>query len=188
MPVSKDKLNQRSNKFSLVLNDNELNLFKSSDHIVHKLLIEGLDICYIACIMHDNDCDDFGNLKTKHYHLIIVFVGNYRIGTIINLLVGMFHCNNNQISIEKCNNIASQVQYLIHLNDIDKYQYNKFDIVTNDKELTENYLKQLTNIKDSQELIRLCRVYKNPLDLLNVIGIDNYKKYRIVIQDIYKFI
>ena len=32
-----DKLSQRSNKFSLVLNDNELQLFKNSDNIVQKL-------------------------------------------------------------------------------------------------------------------------------------------------------
>ena len=40
-----DKLSQRSNKFSLVLNDNELQLFKNSDNIVQKLYdSEDLDV------------------------------------------------------------------------------------------------------------------------------------------------
>lgn len=187
--LDKEKFyNLRSNKFSLVLNDNELNLFKNSNNIVNKLKCEGLDLSFVACIKHDKDIDNYGNLKTMHYHLILLFVGNYRIKTIINLLIDLFHCNENQISIEKCSNVASQVQYLIHLNDIDKYQYDRKDIVSNNYDLLNNYLKTLSNINDVNELIKLCLIYKNPLELMRIIGIDNYKKYRVVISDIYKFI
>ena len=130
----KDKLNQRSSKFSLVFNDNGADLFKNSRYIVTTIRNCGLlSIHFIACIKHDKDLDEQTNqLKTIHYHIVLSLYNTTRLITMIKLLVDLFHCNENQISIEKCTSLEMATRYLIHLDDFDKADYRKEDIETND--------------------------------------------------------
>lgn len=176
--------NQRSDKFSLVLNDNieGLPLLKSSRNIYEKLMFDdNKQILFIAVIKHDQDIDEVTKLKkTIHYHLVLVFNGIYRVGTIMNWLIEKFHLNENQISIQKCNSIAMQSRYLIHLDDFDKTRYNLWDIETNDHSLLERYFK-LTFIKDIHELITSVRAYNYNLEEImdNIANYDKYRKYVI---------
>ena len=128
-----DKLNQRSDKFTLVLNDNELDLFKNARNVVNKFqLQDDIDLIYIACIKHDRDKDEVGNLKTKHYHVVIHLNKVCRIGTLINRISDVFKCNTNQITVDKCSSLCMQSRYLMHLDDFDKERYDITDVVCND--------------------------------------------------------
>ena len=68
-----DKLNQRSDKFTIVLNDNECDLFRNAHNIVNKIITcYDVNVSYVACIMHDKDIDEETNhVKTKHYHVVL---------------------------------------------------------------------------------------------------------------------
>lgn len=182
----KDKLNQRSKQFSLVLNDNGADVFKNSRYIVTTIRCCGLlSIHFIACIKHDRDIDEQTNhVKTPHYHLVLSIYNTTRLSTIINLLVDLFHCNENQVSIEKCTSLEMSTRYLIHLDDFEKVPYRKEDIETNDYSKLKECLEYVDKIKDIKDLIVLCQQFPVLTDLMIHIGYDNYKKYRLVINDI----
>lgn len=182
-----DKLKQRGNAFSLVLNDTGANTLVSAHEIKRKICCQDdVDIVYCAVIKHDSDFDEeTGNLKTIHYHLVVQIVSNCSLGTFLKFIVDLFHINENQVSIEKCSSIVMQTRYLIHLDDFDKYQYKVEDIASNNDDFVKKsmtYIKAITCIDD---LIAIVTEYKNSLlKLMSVIGYDNYKKYRVVISDI----
>lgn len=179
-------LNQRSNKFTIVLNDNELHLFKNSRFIVRQFTTEE-DLCciFIACILHDKDVDhETNHVKTPHYHVVVYFDRNYRIGSIINLIVNMFHCNENQISIDKCTSIEMQTRYLIHLDEYenDKHHYLQSDVVTNREDILDNYLT-LVKIGDLKDCIKVVRQYHYDLEEI-MAHISNYDTFRKYINDL----
>lgn len=181
-----DKLKQRGNKFSLVLNDSGADLFKNSHHIVYTLTTQtDVVIIYCACILHDRDTDEFNNVKTKHYHLVVHIGAQTSVSSFLKFIVDLFHCNENQVSIEKCSSLEMQTRYLMHMDDIDKEPYSVEEIQTNNLEFVKKctaYIKYISGIDD---LIEICKEYKNNLlKLMSVIGYDNYKKYRVVIADI----
>lgn len=183
---SQDKLNQRSDRFSLVLNDNELHLLKNSQHIVNKIMCDEKQIIFIAVIYHDRDKreDDKSSLKTPHYHMVIQFGGNYRIGTIIAWLSNLFKINENQIQIEKCSSLEMQCRYLTHLDDFDKEQYLEKDIVTGYgmRETLKRYYR-LTIVKDLNELVELVKQYHYDLETI-MVTIAHYDKWRKYISDL----
>lgn len=181
-----EKLNCRSDKFTIVLNDSGADVFKNSAFIKTKIMCcDFLSVIFIAVIKHDKDVDEETNhVKTTHYHLVLQLDRIYRIGSMIKLLCDIFHCNENQISIDKCSSLVMQTRYLVHLDDFDKYQYRIDDIESNNFDLIGKYMYYVRSITDVESLITLVKQYKNLLELMSVIGYDNYKKYRIVISDI----
>lgn len=184
----KNVLNQRSTQFTIVLNDSGANVFKDSSHIVRTLrCADDLCIVYIACIKHDRDLDEeTQHVKTVHYHVVVQFDRVYRIGSVINIFVDLFHCNANQVSVDKCTSLVMQTRYLIHLDEApnEKHHYNACDIITNNSDLVSRYLKYIKEIASIDDLITIVYQFPNLCELMSRIGYDNYKKYRIIIQDI----
>ena len=173
-----DKLNQRGNAFSLVLNDSGANLFKSSSAIYNRLGVSDLDFCFIAVMYHDKDYDTENHrYKTPHYHVVLTFDNTYRVGTILNCFVDIFHCNENQITIEKCSSVPMQTRYLIHLDDLDKYQYNREDIVSNHVDVVARYLN-LNKIIDLNDCVVVVRNYHYDLEsiMCNVLNFDKWRR------------
>lgn len=178
-----DKLNQRSDKFTLVLNDNELNLFDNARKVVNKFLLQDdIDLLYIACIKHDRDKDDNGDLKTVHYHVVMQLNKVCRIGTMINRISDVFHCNQNQISIDKCNSLCMQSRYLMHLDDFDKAKYDITDVVCNDYDVLNRYYNMVF-VRDLHDLIAVVRNYHYDLEQI-MVAIGNYDKWRKYINDL----
>lgn len=77
-----------------------------------------------AYILHDKDVDENGVLKKPHFH----WVGRAtpRCLSVVSNFLGL---PENDIEVVK--NFDNMVMYLIHLNDIDKFQYSPDDVETN---------------------------------------------------------
>lgn len=77
-----------------------------------------------AYILHDKDTDENGVLKKPHYH----WVGRAtpRCLSVVSHFLGL-----PENSIEVVKNFDNMVMYLIHLNDIDKFQYSPDDVECN---------------------------------------------------------
>lgn len=187
--MKSNPLNQRSDKFTVVLNDSGADVFKSAGYIVNKLVWhKDLCVIFVACIKHDKDFDEeTQQTKTVHYHVVIHFDRNYRVGTVINYFSQIFSCNENQVSVDKCNSLDMQTRYLIHLDEgDDKWHYSEDAVATNNYPQFKRSLKIIKSISGVADLISICRQYKDLLELMTIIGFDNYKKYRNVINDIRK--
>lgn len=183
----KDKfLNMRSDKFTIILNDNELKLFKSAEHILSEFVThDAITPVYIACILHDRDkVDGQQQFKTPHYHVVVQFDKVCRIGTMINYIMDMFHCNENQITIDKCNSICMQSRYLIHADDFDKAQYflTEVKVKSECRDAFERYLS-LVIVRDYHDLIGVVKHYNYSLEEC-MQNIAHYDKWRRPILDL----
>lgn len=183
MAKTDDFKNQRSDKFSLVLYESEVPLLKSAKNIVSKLEENIWTLNFIACIKHDQDInEETKQLKTIHYHLVVDFNGNYRVGTIMNWLTDIFHINENQISIQKCTSLEMQTRYLCHVDDFDKYQYDPQDIVSSDLSKVRKWYEKIF-IKDLEDCVQA--VKRRHYDLETIMTeVANYDKWRKYINDL----
>lgn len=77
-----------------------------------------------AYILHDKDTDDNGELKKPHIH----WVGRATPRT-LSVVSNFLGLPENDIEVVK--SFDNMVMYLIHLNDIDKFQYSPDDVETN---------------------------------------------------------
>lgn len=77
-----------------------------------------------AYILHDKDVNENGELKKPHIH----WVGRAtpRCLSVVSNFLGL-----PENDIEAVKNFDNMVMYLIHLNDIDKFQYSPDDVETN---------------------------------------------------------
>lgn len=101
---------------------------------------------FLASIIHDKDIED-GKQKAIHCHLFLT-TSNIAKSDLLIDLVELLKIDKNQISIEATNSDILQVQYLIHKNDISKYQYESEAILTNDK---DELLRRLNETYKSPE-------------------------------------
>lgn len=188
MKAISDKLKQRGNQFNLVLNDNELNLFHSSSWLFSEILKRIDDVGFLALIKHENEWDEMEKrIKTPHYHIVMTLAYNRvsSLGNILRLFVDKFHCNENQISIEKCTDVCASVRYLIHLDNIDKESYLPFDIVSNNDALVGEYLSRIREINDIKEVIEIAHRFSfNTEQIMLHIGHSNWKKWRVEFTDL----
>lgn len=156
---------------------------------VDKRLLEYLltDVDKYYHIIHDKDIADNGELKTPHIHLLVELITRQRKSTILNRVSNRCNIPLNCISVDECRNISKSAQYLIHMNDKNKYQYDKKDIETNDEErlkylLTSNEKTAIT----TDELFDIVDNAKTIRELIRKIGIDLYCKYARVIEILWK--
>ena len=70
-----------------------------------------------ACILHDSDITENGEIKKEHYHVVIKF-DNPVYNTSIIKQLGI-----KENYIQDCNSIKQSLLYLIHYNNSEKFQY-----------------------------------------------------------------
>lgn len=137
---------------------------------------------------HHKEKDDSDN--ENHIHLVIYFKGSVkRFTTMANIFVGAHIELSNKQRYYRC------IQYLIHKNDVNKYQYDRSEILTNisnpilddilinngyefdyfDVTLLEDY------IKDSIEINK-----PNVYYFIKRFGLDAIKPYYFIIKDLLK--
>lgn len=137
----------------------ELILFlDSKTYDLFRILDKVRKNCNYAYILHDKDED-----KKPHYHVLCFFRTQHSISAIKKL----FNLENQSIQVIK--NKVGAIQYLIHKNDLEKYQYDINDIATNfeiskyfdNRVDSENQViyDLITYIKNSNNIIYLKNFY-----------------------------
>lgn len=116
-----------------------------------------LKINVIISPLHDKDVNADGTPKKPHYHVILMFSSNKSFEQVQTLLEP-FKCPIPQ----KVTSIKGQVRYLIHIDNPEKYQYNKGDIQT----IGDVDLRQYFNITASQR-------YDSIADMMDFVD-DNF--------------
>lgn len=164
--------NERSCSWALVL-------YPSEDP-THKDALDFITNNYnkYAFIKHDKDILDNGELKKEHYHVVIQFT-NYRWR---NAIANELNITPNYL--EKIRNLEKSMQYLIHFNDSDKYQYDIEEVQgplkqkliayinTTDKSESEKVLELIDYIENNKRFIKLT-------DFIKYVCISNlYDIYR----------
>lgn len=118
-----------------------------------------------AFIKHDSDMNENGEIKKTHWHIYFKTRTRKTKGAIAKV----FNINENQVDllIQFASNESSCIRYLIHADDLDKYQYEIKNISSNlniqpffDLELTDlEFVKSIINdiandiIKNFKEIV-----------------------------------
>lgn len=126
-------------------------------------------------IEHDEDIENI------HYHIVIKYNSPTRFDTIKNKFP---HGN-----IENSKSVKNSIQYLVHLNDPQKYQHDWSEVITNSKELNKYMLKS----KISEELdinFYIDEISKGNIrefEYTSKIPVEIYSKYYTRIEKAFKF-
>lgn len=181
--IDNSSLKSIGSTWSLVLHDNEVNLFKSSRYIMNRLMCSR-DMCpqFFACCYHNLDLNDDKEMEAPHYQCAISFKDSYSKKTILDFICDLFHCNVNQVGLDKSVNLPRLCRYLLHRGWPNKHQYDYGDIVTNDKDTYDMYYN-LTDIRDQFDCISIVEEYHYDLKSI-ILHVSNYKDYRTLIKDL----
>ena len=139
-----------------------------------------------AMILHDSDVRPDGSTKTPHFHVVIEAQKRARLGTTLIRLADDFGVNENQVSVQAYDDFAFEVQYLVHKNNPDKFQYPDTSILSNlSKDDILSLLDQEVAPKLTiQDLINVCSSTKSRIEIASKLGLGNYTMYRNTINDL----
>ena len=139
-------------------------------------------------ITHDKDVDENGEPIRPHMHLVLSGVKRWRVKQLLNDLVDCLWTLPQNIQIEEVKNFTACVQYLIHKNDVNKYQYDYKLIKTNDNDNLVPLLNEtiVENKITTDKLIDLI-ISENVgrLELIKILGIGTYQHFKSVINELY---
>lgn len=138
-----------------------------------------------ALIVHDKDIDNNGVLKTKHIHLVFECPKRHRLSFYIARLSEYFNVERNQVSVQVSNSFEGDIQYLVHKNNANKYQYDVKDIKTNMScdELQDRLMRDIHKEITARyvfEVVKSCRTKTNIIEKL---GLGIYNLYYKAIGD-----
>lgn len=86
--------------------------------------LDNLHVKWIQSPLHDSDLDPTGEKKKAHWHILLIFDSNKtfeQVKEITDML--------NTVVPQKCNSVEGSVRYMIHIDNPDKYQYKREDII-----------------------------------------------------------
>lgn len=159
--------------------------------------LDSLDIGYLlssyfiewSFILHDKDVNDDGVLKTPHVNLVALLSKRTRLSTVMHKIADIFEVDDLAVSIETCSDYAGSLQYLIHKNDGNKFQYARDEIVSNIPSVDLNsILDGETDTLSYDRLVDLVTHSRSKLNLIEDLGLGLYRHYRPVINDIWYLI
>ncbi|MCH5171638.1 MAG: hypothetical protein J1F31_02250 [Erysipelotrichales bacterium] len=174
--------------FSLIIeyHDNEKNFDLISSLFNDKIVkYSNENNAFYWFILHDRDNDDNGDLKRPHYHLILKHQVRIDKTTLIRRLSLFFGINESCITADGIYTLNGSLRYLTHLDNKDKFQYTEFEVSTNNDGLYNLALKNNCDLIDINYLIEVCRNSTTLLDVMRVLGIETYNKWRNVVKDIF---
>lgn len=131
-----------------------------------------------AYILHDKDFTEGGIKKTPHIHLVAQLQKRARLYKTLRDISEAVNVGVKAITIDKYTHWEKSLQYLIHRNDKDKYQYQESAIITNiDIVELDDILNNEFDTFDYDYLWRIAEDSENEMDFIRNIGITNYKNY-----------
>lgn len=140
-----------------------------------------------AFINHDKDIKDNGENDREHIQCYVELKNRTYSKTLLKRLAYLLKINENRIGLRtrKRDDRIANIQYLIHLNDPEKYQYAPFEILTNNRKLIDGILtNEVTELTAKTLLEIIDRHRSNKREIMLEIGLQAYNKYFRVIQDI----
>lgn len=138
---------------------------------------------YYACIVHDSDIYETGEIKPKHIHLIVITPVRTIDTSLKDKLLKYFdgYFPPELVDVHKINNIFKATRYLLHLDDTDKHKYKIEQICSSNRSVLFQYLfpNETTITRIIVNKINSCN--GNYAFLINDLGLELTKKYHNII-------
>ena len=183
-------LDTQTKKFSLVINFPKDT--RKECEVLAKVKAFSMKMEEYYYIVHDKDYDEFGTLKTKHIHwLFRIKEKQKRLKTVLNEVNNELFNGSDQtrslISIESWKNYEATIQYLVHKNNPEKYQYKVEEVHTNDFETLKQVMDYAVDTNLTIDKIKyLCTKNTTLCGVLEDVGLINARNYLNVIRTIWE--
>lgn len=151
--------------------------------------MSSLGLIYYACL-HDKDLGPQGQLKREHMHIVICSMKRLRVKQVIHYFEDIAQTNFENVRVEEVVSLVYSVQYLLHINDITKYQYTREELLTNQPSNADAMLIETPKTSELTTQTLFDLIFKenlNRLELISAIGIGKYQHYRHTINDLLEF-
>ena len=160
---------------------NDLGFGYAMEDIYDELCKDGYMFAYI---FHDKDTDKDGCLKRRHLHLVLECPTRRRVSYYIKHLAIMFGVERTQVQVEVSNNYDWDIQYLLHKNNPDKYQYCFDDIKTNMplSELQERLLTVVHKEVTAKVIFDIVKSCKTRSMVVFKLGLGNANIYKAIVD------
>lgn len=172
--------NKKYNFFCFTINAKKESTNPSEELMRYQAILLSKHNSFVATIIHDKDLLENNEVKLIHAHVFLKSVIKQTCKQQLSQLKELLQINENQIQIQGTNNQYLQVQYLVHKNDRNKYQYNLEEIKTNDERLLIDLLSK--EYQSPQEIKDQLQVNvleaKSFVDLVQRVGLELANKYR----------
>lgn len=134
------------------------------------------DISHYCYILHDKDVNDDGTPKETHYHILVTVKQQKSLESIRRMFDNGSGINTLAKVIE---DIVHDVRYLTHMDDPQKYQYEKSSIVTDGTDYWSKVAKDQTIDNGNEAFINdLCNPSISYKEMALRYGRDYMKNYR----------
>lgn len=106
---------------------------------------------YYYIILHNSDCDENGELKKEHFHILMTFGAPLQLNTVFNKFNDLEKLQTN--SFEIIRNIHGSKRYLVHIDNPEKFQYNADLVSTNDPLFKDCLITKKSNDAEVDEIL-----------------------------------
>ena len=176
--------NNQTKLFDIVIEYSDLNNENIIDFDLLRAVLSGSADFY-AFILHDKDINELtGELKRPHIHIYVKTYNRTRRLTYLKLLSRNLEIDPNRITIINADNEILRIQYMIHKNNPDKYQYESDHIITNNPEYVNQILSSDVPPRLTANLLIdiVDQCNYNKIAILQAIGLGNYTRFIRVIN------
>ena len=110
-------------------------------------ILDDLHVPWVESPLHDKDVNPDGEIKKPHWHVLVMFSGNKSYAQIKEISSKVKAPNPQKVA-----NVKGMIRYFIHLDNPEKFQYKKSEIITHGGADIATYLSVTTS--ERYELIR----------------------------------
>lgn len=130
-------------------------------------ILDSQHIQWVESPLHDRDLDINGQIKKSHWHILVMFEGNKSFGQIKELAEQL-----NATTPQKCSSVRGLIRYMVHLDNLEKEQYNQSEIVGHGGIDVVEYLKPINSTR--YQLISEMRQWVNDVNCTEFCDLFDY--------------
>lgn len=99
-------------------------------------ILDDEHISWIESPLHDKDVNPDGEVKKAHWHILLLFEGNKSYKQVLDISKKL-----NAPIPQRVESARGMVRYMVHLDNPEKYQYNKSDIISHGGADVDHFFK-----------------------------------------------
>lgn len=152
---------------------------QTNDILIFEELIKALELLTTEyyVILHDKDVDDDDIIIRPHYHCVVETRSRMDLSALLNKLAKILNIRKERITLDYNYTKVASLRYLIHLDDLDKYQYAPFLITTNKKDILTSAFRENSEDVSTETLLSLILDRNmNKFALVRSLGLKQFKK------------
>lgn len=138
------------------------------------------------CIEHNADFLEDGSVKRRHFHIVCRFPTRHRQTAVVKYFATLLDVPDIVVSVAFASVLFRRIRYLMHLDELGtKTLYPLENVKTNDRQTLMNAYNSDSDEVTADYLMSLVASYPRKSDLLRILGVSAYSKYRSIINDLW---